>query len=535
MPSLRRLHAQLPILVIPICIGMWIFVPQGILGHPMGDMADHFWGNRWFAQELSQFRLPIYTQNTHFPEGGYLWHIDPIGGLLQFLTVWLSPHAAWHFGIFVQLSAMGTMMALYANSKLKDLPISVGLGLALVFSAHVLGLLHSGLSEYLGIAWLIALLWSLDSAKTNRTGILLGICFWQAAPYGLLGALLTILKRWRSPKQLLPIALISGVVAGPAIIAIQWTASHPDAAFQLSEAAGWNPQTLPSIDLLGWFMPGNWLHPNTPELGNPGILQPHSLSLTVLGLLIVGLIRQSSQNKGLMQYWPIVVLMLGPRLSINRWMPLDGTFYLPMAVLYLPGLPTNAFHHPYHITAIILPIALIVAGRTLIGFSRGIQMMVFGVYLFESSISPAGLFPERTPVPQPIVTNGPVIDWPPDRHVPNRMYLLAHSYHGQATYSGVSQWLSPCLLTSYEIESALNALDDPAYRTINRDQHTPLKRPQPTHSWQTCGFTQLVVHKEYLSGNELTKIRQYLNSELGLPMQENAQVIHYQIPNMTVE
>ena len=184
----------------------------------MGDMADHFWGNRWFAQELRQFRLPIYTQNTHFPEGGYLWHIDPIGGLLQFLTVWLSPHAARQFGIFVQLSAMGTMMALYANSKLNDLPISVGLGLALVFSAHVLGLLHSGLSEYLGIAWLIALLWSLDSAKTNRSGILLGICFWQAAPYGLLGDLLTILKRWRSPKQLLPIALISGVVAGPAII-----------------------------------------------------------------------------------------------------------------------------------------------------------------------------------------------------------------------------------------------------------------------------------------------------------------------------
>ena len=523
-------------LIIPFVIGLWIFIPDGILGHPMSDMADHFWGNRWFAQQLSQGRLPIHTQSTHFPEGGYHWHIDPIGGCLQLLTLWLPPHDAWHIGLFLQLSAMGIVMALYAHHKLRRLELSIGLGLALVFSAHVLGLLHSGLSEYLGIGWLIGLMWTLDRHRSKQAGLLLGLCFWQAAPYGLLGALLVCHRTWRQPLQLLTIALISAVIASPAIIAIQWTANHPEAAFQMTEAAGWSPQSLPSVDVFGWWMPGNWLHPNTPAFGNPGILQAHSLSLTLVAILIWGLWNNAElRQKGFAQ-WPIAILMLGPKLSLNRWMPLGGLFFLPMALLYLPGLPTQAFHHPYHIAAIVLPMALIAAGQVLKNAPAWLQLILFITYVLESTISPAGLFPARTPVPSSIDINGAVMDWPPDRHMPNRMYLLAHSYHQQPTYSGVSQWLSPCLLHSHEIKAALKELDDPRFRSLNRDQHHPIEIPaQTSHSWASCGFEHLLVHKSYLNPRELEASREFFNSKLALPIFENEEIIHYQMTNMTVE
>ena len=355
----------------------------------MSDMADHIWGNRWFAEEISQLRLPLFTAQTHYPEGGYLWHIDPIGGLIQLLTLWLPPHMAWHFGIFIQLSAMGTVMALYANSKLRDMPLSIGLGLALVFSAHVLGLLHSGLSEYVGIVWLIALMWSLESPKNSRSGILLGICFWQAAAYGLLGAILAILSQWKKPKSLLHVALVSAVVAAPAIAAIQWTSSHPAAAFQMSEAAGWNPQSIPSIDVLGWIMPGHWLHPNTPAFGNPGIVQAQSL-IDAHRHTRCGTIQRPIETQKHCLALGTCGAYAWAKLSINRWMPLDGSFYLPMSILYLPSLPTNAFHHPYHIAAIVLPIAFLTAGKTLKQLPSGKSDFTARGLLLQSSIHQQG-------------------------------------------------------------------------------------------------------------------------------------------------
>ena len=57
------------------------FAP-GLIGHPTGDLAYHVWGTDWFGGELLQGRLPLYTRVTHLPDGGWLYHPDPLGALL---------------------------------------------------------------------------------------------------------------------------------------------------------------------------------------------------------------------------------------------------------------------------------------------------------------------------------------------------------------------------------------------------------------------------------------------------------------------
>jgi hypothetical protein len=207
-----------------------------------------------------------------------------------------------------------------------------------------------------------------------------------------------------------------------------------------------------------------------------------------------------------------------------------------MALLYVPGLPTGAFHHPYHVAALVLPILLIAAGLTLKSFSRPFQLGMLTLFLFESAISPAGLFPERTRIPSPIEAKGPRIDWPPDRHTPNRHYLLSHTYHEQATFAGVSQWLSPCLLNSIEVNQALELLNDPTFRSLNRDQHTPITPPQnPNGRLSQCGFAHLVIHKAFLEPEELRKTEEYFSKKLGLPAMQNRRFIHYDLLNETVK
>ena len=89
-----------------IVLGVLVFwwtggFTDGFIGHPYGDMPDHVWGNEWFAQELRQGRWPRWVKDNHFPTGGVLWHIDPLGGIFRRLLLFLPPHWIWNLYNFV--------------------------------------------------------------------------------------------------------------------------------------------------------------------------------------------------------------------------------------------------------------------------------------------------------------------------------------------------------------------------------------------------------------------------------------------------
>lgn len=523
----------LSIVVIFVVIVCWTFSASGILGHPMSDMPDHFWGNNWFAEQITNGILPIQTQDTHYPEGGTLWHIDPIGGIIRLLLWTLSPHHSWNMGVAIQLTALGSIMYGFSNYCLRDKLVSLWVSFALVFSSYTMGLIHSGLTEYLGVGWIIGLLWALKSNFKWPIGILLGLCFWQTPVYGVLGALLCLFTLWKQPLHLLKTAGISLLVSFPAILGI-FNSLRNSPAFLPSEAPGWTPMNLPSIDILGWFHPGFWLHPDTVSFGNDGILQSHSFAISGFIALSWGVYKSQDCRAWLYKHLWISLLMLGPRLCINRWTPLSGAFFLPMALFYLPFMPTKEFHHPYHVAALALPILLLAAGYGLKSMSRKFQVILFVAYLLETAMAPGGLFPSRTPIPQPTQIEGPRLDWPADMHIPNRMYLLAQPYHGQPIASGVNRWLSPCLLETKEIHDALMALEDPIWRSINRDQPPRFKQGQrPTASIKNCGLEWVVLHRNYLSEDELRKTRTIFEHLFSEPTIETKGELVYSLTNET--
>ena len=90
-----------PILCLMVLVFLWLGgFTDGFIGHPYGDMPDHVWGNEWFAQELRQGRWATWVKDNHFPTGGLLWHIDPLGGLFRRAFQLLPPH--W-FGMSICL------------------------------------------------------------------------------------------------------------------------------------------------------------------------------------------------------------------------------------------------------------------------------------------------------------------------------------------------------------------------------------------------------------------------------------------------
>ena len=170
---------------------------DGALGHPTGDMPDHLWGTWWVARSLASGDLPLTTAITHLPEGGALWHPDPLGALIAAPFSFLGPHRAWNLLVTLQVVLAG--VAAYGMGRdISGDPVGgVAAGIIVAASPYVLGLVHSGLSEYLGLLLPVCFLWTLVRSLDGRSpawlpGLLLGLCAWQALYYGVFGGLLAL-------------------------------------------------------------------------------------------------------------------------------------------------------------------------------------------------------------------------------------------------------------------------------------------------------------------------------------------------------
>ena len=74
-----------------------------LIGHPISDTIDHLWSHEWVVSELLSGRVPLKTHTTHYPQGGWLWQIDPIGSLLYIPLRLMGAVLAWNFMLIIQI------------------------------------------------------------------------------------------------------------------------------------------------------------------------------------------------------------------------------------------------------------------------------------------------------------------------------------------------------------------------------------------------------------------------------------------------
>lgn len=524
---------------------------DAFVGHATGDLADHVQGAWWVAAELMAGRLPDTTTITHVPLALPLWYVDPVGALLA-LPLWgLGGAVAWNGALLVQVLA-ATGVAWAAGRDLSGSAWS-GVVAAVVAgpSPYLLGLLHSGLSEYVGVAPLIAAVWASLRATgrdprgrpaTTRhallAGVAMGLCAWQAFYYAAFAGLflLCCLPGARWPERLRAVGLGVGsslVVAAPALWAMGRTLWGGDGAVSDANAPGWGGGgPLPATDLLTWVRPGAYYFPDTPAMGNPGILHVNYLGgvALVMGAVAVVAALRGRALPGAPDARPLLgpmglygLLMLGPGLVVGgQALGLP----LPLALLYAGPSPFDLVHHPYRMAAggvAALGMLAAVGSRSLPVWGRVLVALL--VVAETVTLSPAPWPLATTPAPtSPGWTappSGALLDWPPDATRANRRYQLAQVNHGRAVPWGVNVFLPRPVAEDPLGNQLLRALDDPRSRARNRDvpaRADPVPPPLAGESrLEALGFGSVVLHRDALSEREWARCARLLEAAYGAP------------------
>lgn len=514
----------------------------GALGHPTSDMPYHLWGTWWFQGELLAGRLPTQTAITHLPGGGALWHADPVGALLSLPLAGLAPALRWNLLLTAQVLGAG-LAGFGLGRALGGAWGGLAAGLICGASPYAVSLLYSGISEYLGLAWPVLFVWALHRAlhgpgRVWVAGLALAACALQAFYYGAFACLLALCAvpgpGWRARLRpaLGVIALGLALSAGPLALAV-WTLRSPDAAFTPEQAPGWTYATLPVTDLSSWLRWGDWYYPNTPALGNPGILHVNAVGWAVLALAALGAAGGGAGRALGLCAALYGLFALGPALSWNgQPVEVAGTpVPLPLALAYLvPGSPWGMVHHPYRMVALLTPLLGALAALGVGRLRPPLRVLALGAVLFEA----LGLSPAPWPVPvsplrpDPIYAAlpgpGAVLDWPPDMSTANRRYLLEQLHHGRGVATGVTIFLHERVRQDPLGHALLRALEDPTRRA--RDRDVPARgrvvlppRPGPG-ALGGLGFSWLVLHDEELSPRELSRAQALLTRALGPPVVE---------------
>ncbi|MEC7241178.1 MAG: hypothetical protein VXW32_08050 [Myxococcota bacterium] len=488
------------------------------LGHPISDMPDHLWGSWFFGSELLAGRWPDHTSISHLPEGGTIWIVDPVGGVLALLLRPLGFPAAWNGALLTQLIAASWAGYALGFSELQARTAAFTCGLICGLCPFALGLIHSGLSEYLGMVWpTLFLLFLLRSYRGESSPYVAGLLLFgatlQAVYYGLFGVLFAgclVLGpdvRQRT-TQFIKMLITWTTLTVPLLLVIRRTITAEDALVNADTAPGWTSQTLPTIDVWSWVRPGDWVHPPTPELGNPGILHVNYIGLVVLLLLVLGFWRSQRLRPYRIGSLLFGVFCLGPRLS---WGGKPLALLLPMAMLFLlPFSPFEAIHHPYRIAAFAMPLVALWAAAGLQALPRKLQRLAPPLILLDFLLlSPVPYPLAASPLPDTeiygAIGEGAVLDFPPDLTTANRRYTMGQVQHTVPIAYGVNRFLSPTLKSDPLVNELLGCIDRPQRLARNRDippkERVRVQAKGPHRGGFTLhelGFHHIVVHEAFL-------------------------------------
>ena len=153
---------------------------SSIPGHPQSDAYEHLHGYWWVVDELRRGELPVRATQFGLPGGGTLWFPDTLGALSWApLTALAGAGTAYALAVITQVWA--AMLAAYAMGVGLGGQRAGGLLAGVIFGASpfALGLVHSGVSEYLHLFPFPLLLLSAIRAMEGR-----GSRWWPVLAWG---------------------------------------------------------------------------------------------------------------------------------------------------------------------------------------------------------------------------------------------------------------------------------------------------------------------------------------------------------------
>ncbi|MBN1335862.1 MAG: hypothetical protein JXB39_07860 [Deltaproteobacteria bacterium] len=537
---MRRHLPSLLLVAVAAGLALW---PAPLLrapvGHPLSDLADHYWGTWWWGGEILAGRLPLRTTITHLPAGQALWYVDPVGAAIGLLVRPLGFPAVYDVVLLVQALAAGGALYLAAWRICAHRGAAVTAGLAGVASPYLLGLVHSGLVEYAGLAapvlFVLLALEALEGRRLAWLGVATALAastlqaFYYGAFAALLGACLLVGRR---PLERVR-RLVPGLALGLALSApILWVAGASvfggSGAVDPASAPGWRQATWPAVDLSLFLAPGSRTFPDTPALGNPGILHVHYLGWVLVVLGVAGLARHPRLRPHRWAFLVFGVMALGPALAWGgRPVTVGGVAVpLPLALLYrIPGSPFALVHHPYRFAAFLVPILALGLAASVAALRRWGAVPVGLALLVEGLVASPVPWPLPTADPFPPAIHGAlpgpggVLDWPPDATSANRAYLLWQVSHGHPIPYGVNVFLSEAIEEDPLVADLLDTLTRPGERVRNRDVPGDARFPPPRPDGLTrlaqMGLAWVVLHPDRLSDAEVEEAEAVLVRWLG--------------------
>ena len=519
-------------------------VQSSAIGHAISDLSDHYWGAWWWGSELLAGRLPIRSELTHAPFGAVLWHPDPVGALLALALRPLGFPLAWNAALLVQLIACAGILYASAYRWLDDSAAAFFVGLAGTVSAFSLGIVHSGLSEYVGLAlpvlFIILLYRDLEEERSGiGSGIALGLCTLQALYYGAFAGLFACCmvigpSPLRRARVVLKSLLVGGVLSAPVLWWVFQTLASDASVAGVGQSPGWDQAQLPAMRLSLFLQPAGGVFPDTPALGNPGILQAHYLGVVLTGLAVWGFRACPALRPHGLGLLVFAVLALGPAAVVG---PVEvgapvKAVPLPAALLYMiPESPWRFVHHPYRVVAFVLPVLAFAAGWALKGRRKRWVLLATTALLIDvmacgSVPWPVSRSSVQFHIDDQIVerhdhvscTAPGLLDWPPDATFSNRMYLLAHVEHQRPIPYGVNTFLSGPVLADPLVQILLHQLEDLPRRTRNRDVPQRLELPRVPAEAVTnlcaLGIGEVRLHGSHMSKRETKAATALLDASL---------------------
>ena len=556
---LRRHGLALLALLVASGLALWplplLLVSPGdglAIGHSQGDLADHYWGTWWFGDALLSGLAPLETDLIQFPRHVRLWYVDPLGALLALPLRVLGFPGTYNALVWLQVFAAAAAAYGVAVAWTKSRSAALVAGVVAGISPYAIGLVHSGLSEYFGLApvvlYTFALVRALGLDPTGAApsrkaelaaGAALALCTLQAFYYGAFGALLAgcavLGPGWRDRlKPAVRVGAVYAVLIAPVLYVAYGSLTAENAAIDAANAPGWSFSALPATDVVTFFRWGDYYFPDTRE-DNPGILHVNHLGWAALLLAAAALWSRREGHPDVRRWGPMIaifgLMLLGPRLCVEGNLPRwgRGSVPLPLAIFYIPGSPFRFVHHPYRLVAFAMPLLGMLAAAGALRLPRWARPVAAGAILAETLVLSPAPWPLATAsvVPPDVYDDapaGPVLDWPPDATTWNRQYALWQVTHHRPIAYGVNAFLpvvgrqDPLV---YRMLAELRALER---RAKNRDVafvgKLRLFPAEDAPGLAGLGYRAIVLHREAMSTSEWTGTSELLRRELGAPALE---------------
>ena len=159
------------ILVIVITFPIIAELNTSVLGSPYTDTWNAVWGIHFVKKCLLSGQSPFFTDDLFYPEGGHFYPMNLVNGIMVLpLSLFLSLPASYNLMLMILMVIAAFGMYRLALFIVNDKNAAFFSGMCYAVSPIVIGAIHNGTDELLGLSWMpFFILYLLKVVKTGKT------------------------------------------------------------------------------------------------------------------------------------------------------------------------------------------------------------------------------------------------------------------------------------------------------------------------------------------------------------------------------